>query len=145
MKVAEVTVFPDTSRNGELFVNVLFEDGSQSAAKSLVEFAQAAQDAQDALVIADNTTNALSDALNAKDAEITEYRGGLSRLQNTVNEMMSALAAARDAVTGIEHPRKIEDLPSLNDLKPHQSLDVGQPPALTVDCTADVSSQPEQP
>lgn len=33
------------------------------------------------------------------------------------------LAKASDPVHGIEAPRKLKDLPSLNDLKPHPTLD----------------------
>lgn len=81
---------------------------------------------RDTIIGASEPLAALADAqatINAKDAEITTLRQAADELSAKLADCVEKLNSAQDPVHGIEHPRKVEDLPSLNDLPPHKPID----------------------
>ncbi len=67
--------------------------------------------------------DALQAVIDAKDAEMTSLRQLNSNLSARLADCVAKLNKASDPVHGIEPPRKIEDIPSLDKLPAHKPLD----------------------
>jgi chromosome segregation ATPase len=70
----------------------------------------------------ERATTALNDTIAAHEAEMTGLRQLNSNLSARLADCVAKLNKANDPVHGIEPPRKIDDIPSLDKLPAHKPL-----------------------